>query len=104
MSRDRVEEKPTAPERSISLSTRLLGALAEGGIHPIANLARRLDVSEELVRALAEELARRGYLQAAGDDCGAGCRGCALSAGCAPGEGPAVPLFALTAKGRRAAG
>ena len=98
-------------ERSISLAARLLGVLAEGGIYPTTNLARRLGVSQELVTTMAEELARHGYLQAAGDDCGTGCHGCALSGGCAPGEGPAAPLFAhmqcfflLTAKGRRAAG
>ena len=90
--------------RSISLPTRLLGMLAEGGIHPTAALARRLGVSQELVATMAEELARHGYLrQAAGDDCGAGCHGCALSGGCSPGGGPAAPLFALTSKGQRAA-
>lgn len=102
---ERSAGKYTVSKRSISLPVLLLGVLAEGGIYPTATLARRLGVSQALVTTMAEELARHGYLrQAAGDDCGAGCRGCALSGGCAPGEGPATPLFALTAKGRRAAG
>ena len=101
---ERSAGKYTVPERSISLPARLLGELAEGGIHPTATLARRLGVGQELVATMAEELARHGYLrQVAGDDFGAGCHGCALSCGCSPGEGPAAPLFALTAKGRRAA-
>ncbi|MCX7707353.1 MAG: FeoC-like transcriptional regulator [Anaerolineae bacterium] len=76
---------------------RLLGA---GGIHSTAELAQRLGVSQELVRLMAEDLVRRGYLVASGDGCSTRCTGCQLADMCgqanAPGANPA--LLMLTAK------
>ena len=89
-----------------SLLTEVLRLLSEGGIHSTAELARRLDTREALVAAMAEDLAHRGYLDPLPGGCATACDGCALSGSCAmPGEpGAAARTFALTAKGRRAAG
>lgn len=90
---------------SNGLPVRFLGLLAEGGIHSLAELARRLGVSEELARLMAENLARQGYLAPLGDGCTTACDGCALSDACVPsGSQDAKPLqLMLTPKGRQAA-
>ncbi len=88
------------------LPVRFLSLLAEGGIRSLAELARRLDVSEELVRLMAENLARQGYLAPTGSGCTTtACDGCALSDACSPsGAHAAKPLrLMLTPKGRQAA-
>jgi len=89
-----------------SLLTEVLRLLREGGIHSTAELARRLDTREALVSAMAADLADRGYLELMPGGCAPACDGCALSGRCAmPGEPvTAARTFALTAKGRRAAG
>jgi len=88
------------------LLTRMFQLLGEGGIHSTAELARRLGVSEALMAVMAEDLARRGYLELLPGGCAPACDGCPLSSSCAmPGEpGSAARTFALTAKGRRVAG
>lgn len=83
--------------------TGLLRLLSDGGLHSLAELARRLGLSEPLVSALVDDLGRRGYLAAVGDACGAACAGCGLQAACATPGAPAPRLLALTPKGQRAA-
>lgn len=79
--------------------TGMLRLLGDGGLHSLAELARRLGLSEALVTAMADDLGRRGYLAAVGDACGAACAGCGIQQACA-----APPrLLALTPKGQRAA-
>lgn len=78
----------------------MLQVLNEGGLHSTAGLGRRLGVSEELVEAMAEDLARRGYLASPEMGCVTGCDGCGLAGACTVAG---APLLALTAKGRRAA-
>lgn len=82
----------------------MLRVLGDGGIHSIAELARRMGVSQELARLMAEDLTRRGYLAALADGCAPACDDCALSNACgtagSPGSKPL--LLALTAKGRQA--
>jgi hypothetical protein len=86
-----------------NLVTGLLQVLDEGGIHSIAEIARRLGAGEGLIVAIAEELQRRGLLTPLNDNCGTGCRGCAMSGACAaPGQASSgFGMMALTAKGRR---
>lgn len=97
--------------RDAGLPVRMLRILGEGGIRSIAELARRLEVSEALVGMIAEDLARRGYLAVLGDGCGA-CSGCGSAAGSSrsrgscgvPGTSTSTPpVLSLTAKGREAA-
>lgn len=85
-----------------SLPTRLLGLLGYGGICSTAELAQRLGVSATLVNMMAEDLTRRGYLQAlTGGDCDSGCGGCAVVSQCKlPGADDRLPLLALTEKGK----
>jgi Mn-dependent DtxR family transcriptional regulator len=64
----------------------VLRLLAEGGVHSTAELARRLEVSEELVTTMVEDLARRGYLTRLTLDCRIACKGCSLAHTCAVNE------------------
>jgi hypothetical protein len=84
----------------------LLRLLGDGGIHSTAELARRLGVSETLLKTMTGDLTRRGYLAALDMGCATACEGCGLSASCAaPGEPPAhAALLTLTPKGQRVAG
>lgn len=86
----------------LNLPMRLLGLLSYGGIRSTSDLARRLGVSEALVGMMAEDLTRRGYLQAlSGGDCSSGCGGCAIVSQCKlPGADDRLPLLALTEKGK----
>ncbi|MFP4344218.1 MAG: FeoC-like transcriptional regulator [Anaerolineales bacterium] len=66
------------------------------------DLAQALNTTPEMVRTMAEQLKRQGYLQEAAQ-CAAGCAECALGALCnveSPGSG--ARLWSLTEKGRRA--
>lgn len=76
----------------------LLHLLADGGLHPPAELARQLGLSEALVTAMIEDLTRRGYLAPVGQTCGIACESCGLKQACSS----APTLLALTPKGRRA--
>lgn len=84
----------------VSMLERLLGVLAKGGAHSPAELGRELGVARGLVEQMIEDLAQRGYLRLALDDCGDRCTGCPLTGRCFPkGQGR---LWALTEKGRAA--
>jgi DNA-binding IclR family transcriptional regulator len=83
--------------------TSLLRLLSDGGLHSLAELARRLGLSEPLVAAMVADLDRRGYLAAVGDACGTACAGCGIQAACAADGAPPPRLLALTPKGQRAA-
>ena len=84
----------------------MLRSLADGGIHSTAELARRLEVGEELLAAMVDDLIRRGYLAAVDQSCGVACDGCGIRSACAaPGAALASPrLLSLTDRGRRVAG
>ena len=86
------------------LLNEMLRLLGEGGVHSTAEIARRLGVGQELVVAMADDLARRGYLALLDTGCATGCDGCGLAHACAAPGAPAavMPTLALTAKGRRA--
>jgi FeoC like transcriptional regulator len=79
----------------------MLQLLDEGGIHSTAELARRLEISEGLITAMAGDLTHHGYLTPVESGCGTSCSGCWTAGSC---YRPAVaPMLALTAKGRQAA-
>lgn len=78
----------------------VLRIVAQGGIHTRRELARRLNVSEELLRQMIEELARLQYLKPVAGDCDHRCAGCPFATQCAIGE--AGHIWALTEKGLRA--
>lgn len=80
---------------------RLLELMAEGDVHSYADLARQLDMSEELLEQMVQDLARMGYLQLVADGCQGRCAGCPLANSCAI-SGP-TRVWALTEKGRRVA-
>jgi hypothetical protein len=65
---------------------RLLELLQAGGTHRVADLARQLETTPELVEVMLEDLARMGYLKPVGGECGEGCAGCSLAGLCAAGS------------------
>ena len=73
---------------------RLLSSIAEGGLHSYDGLAQELGVPRPLLEVMIEDLARRGYLRAAGGACD-GCAGCGMA------SGPCGRLWTLTGKGIR---
>ncbi len=77
---------------------KLLRFIAEGGVSTYEELARRLWVSQPLVEAMLEELARLGYLRAVANGCAGHCAGCS-SGGCSViGQGR---VWTLTDMGAR---
>jgi hypothetical protein len=79
---------------------KLLERLRSGGTHRVADLARALETTPELVEVMLEDLVRMGYLKQVGGACGQSCAGCSLAGLCAAGEGGRV--WALTEKGASA--
>jgi hypothetical protein len=65
----------------------LLREIKKGGALQAEGLAARLKVSPGLVRAMLEDLERRGILTQMPTACGDGCGGCSLSSSCGPGSG-----------------
>jgi predicted ArsR family transcriptional regulator len=78
---------------------RLLSLVGQGGVHSYTDLARQLDVTEELLEQMLQDLARMGYLRRVGTDCEENCKGCPLSSLCAVGRSGQV--WALTERGWR---
>lgn len=86
-----------------NLVARLLAILSDSRLHTTADLADQLQISEELVRVMADDLAQHGYLCQVQSDCTPTCSECGLARVCsASGSAPpAGRFFSLTAKGRR---
>ena len=82
---------------------RLLELLRAGGTHRVADLARQLETTPELVEVMLEDLARMGYLRPVGGECGGGCAGCSLAGLCAAGS-PSTPSASLRTGSLRAGG
>jgi hypothetical protein len=78
----------------------LLSLVAQGGVHSYDDLAQALSVSEPLLEAMLEDLARLGYLRAVNAGCEGHCQACPMG-GCSV-SGP-DRLWTLSAKGSRAA-
>jgi FeoC like transcriptional regulator len=84
-----------------NLPERLLQLLDKGGIHSTAELARQLETTEALVAAMAENLARQGYLTPIEAGCETSCSGCWAAASCS--RPPLAAMLALTNRGRQIA-
>jgi DNA-binding IclR family transcriptional regulator len=77
----------------------LLRQLGRGGIQSYRDLAGALSISEPLLEAMLENLARLGYLRPV-DGCSGVCHGCAGGGCSVHGHGR---LWSLTERGLRAA-
>ena len=78
----------------------LLKLVAEGGVHSYDDLAGHLSISQPMLEALLEDLARLGYLRAVNERCEGHCAGCSFGSCSVSGPGH---LWSLTDKGARAA-
>lgn len=78
----------------------LLKLLNDGGVRSYKELAEALSVPESLLEVMIEDLARRGYLRSAAEQCSTRCESCHVGV-CAMGGGGKV--WVLTEKGARAA-
>jgi hypothetical protein len=65
--------------------SQLLEVLGAGGTHRVADLARELETTPELVEVMLEDLTRMGYLKLVGEECAEGCAACPLAGRCAVG-------------------
>ena len=79
----------------------LLKLLAGGGTHTPETLARTLGVSRDMVERMIADLARLGYLRAAGGGCESHCAGCPSANACSVGS--PQQIWTLTDKGRAVA-
>jgi hypothetical protein len=75
----------------VTMLNRLLELLQAGGTHRVADLARELETTRELVEVMLDDLARMGYLKPVGGECGGGCAGCSLAGLCAAGSPSTSP-------------
>jgi DNA-binding IscR family transcriptional regulator len=64
----------------------LLELLRAGGTRRVADLARELDTTSELVEVMLEDLCRMGYLKQVGGKCGGKCAACPMAGMCAAGS------------------
>jgi hypothetical protein len=78
----------------------LLQLVAEGGAHSYEDLAEHLSISQPMLEAMLENLARLDYLRSVDGGCREQCTACHAS-GCAV-AGPGR-LWTLTDKGARSA-
>ncbi len=76
---------------------RLLELLREGGTRQVADLARELETTPELVQVMLEDLTRMGHLRRGEGECGEQCGACPMAGLCAAGYGG--QLWVLTEKG-----
>lgn len=76
---------------------RLLDLLRSGGTHRVADLARELGTTPELVEMMLEDLCRMGYLKRTAGGCGGKCAACPVAGLCAVGGDE--QLWVLTGKG-----
>jgi DNA-binding Lrp family transcriptional regulator len=62
--------------------SRLLAEIRAEGTLNTGQLARRLEISEEMVKALIDDLKRRRLLTEIDLDCGPTCQGCPMAGSC----------------------
>lgn len=63
----------------------IMDRIAQGGSWSVEDLARELHTTPQLVTAMLEDLARRGYLKPVGAACGDACASCTVAGGCIKG-------------------
>lgn len=66
----------------VSMLEKLLRLISERGVYHPAELARQLGVSEGLVRLMAADLVKKGYLQPVENSETGQCGDCSLADGC----------------------
>ena len=79
---------------------RLLRLVRKGGSFRVKDLARRLDVTPELVEMMLEDLTRMGYLRPVDGQCGDRCSVCPLKGTCAVAGDERVWALRSTAERR----
>jgi hypothetical protein len=79
---------------------KLLQLVATGGVHSYEDLSEQLGISQPLLEAMLEDLARLGYLYTVDDRCEGHCAGCSMGSCSVTGPGR---LWALTERGSLAA-
>lgn len=72
---------------------RLLELLRTGGTRRVADLARELGTTPELVEMMLEDLCRMGHLKRVRGECGEKCSSCPMAGLCAAGS-PSTSLRA----------
>jgi hypothetical protein len=78
----------------------LLQFVAAGGVQSYEDLTDHLGISQPLLEAMLEDLARLGYLRALDDRCEGHCAGCSMGSCSVTGPGR---LWTLTERGAMAA-
>ena len=80
---------------------RFLETIWAGDVQSLREIAKRLDISSEMVIQIAKDLTNKGYLQEIGADCNDPQKGCS---DCPVGSSCQVPVrhWFLTEKGRNA--
>ena len=77
---------------------RLLQIVQAGGTHTLGELARGLEVTEQLVEMMIEELARMGRIAPVRGGCAGHCAACPVSGPCVVGG--ATRVWTLTDRGQ----
>ena len=78
----------------------LLQLIARGGVRRYEDLTQELAITQPLLEAMLEDLARLGYLRAVGATCDTKCKSCPMGGCSIAGPGK---LWTLTEKGVSAA-
>lgn len=79
----------------------ILRAVSVGGVHSLRELARQLDVSEELLESMIGQLVQMGYLKPLDTACPGHCHNCPEAPGCCVGGSGRA--WVLTASGQKIA-
>ena len=79
--------------------TQLLDEIRANGTARTDLLARRMGTSEEMVKAMIDDLKRRGLLTEVNTGCGDSCQGCQLANSCLPKQ-KGSRIWQVTAKNR----
>ena len=60
----------------------LLKQITQGGTWTVESLARELETSPQMIQAMVQDLARRGYLKPAQQACSGACASCPVAGRC----------------------
>src|SRR5512136_2359124 len=79
---------------------KILRAVSAGGVHSVRELARQLDVSEELLETMLDQLVRMGYLKPLAAACSGHCHNCPETGSCCVGNSSGR-AWVVTASGQK---